>query len=516
MIEVDSSGRDFSPRTNLLALRGIRKSFSSVEVLRGVDFDLRPGEIHALIGHNGAGKSTLIKVIAGLFSDYAGTVTMEGRPIALHSPHQAADNAIAVIYQDFALVPEFTVAENIALGREPRHFGGAILSHRQLRERSEQEIREFQLDLPLDVPVRRLGVAGKQMTEIAKALARRARVLIMDEPTARLAPGERERLFAIMRRLAATGVGIIYISHFLDEVKDVADHVTVLRDGRGVASKPADQIAVEEMARLLTGDETLGMAADSRFAVSKRSVPSGRPALRLSGFSVRGRTPVELSLAQGEIIGLAGLVGSGRTSLARAILGDLPSRGTLGIDGAVIRWMTPERAARLGIAMVPEDRKLTGLALQSSIRANMELTALGTDLSRWGLVRCGRCATAVAKAIDRFRILPPDPNRLVGQLSGGNAQKVLLARAALARPKVLLLDQPTAGVDIGAKTETHQQIQMLAREGTAVLLISDDLDELLDLADRIAIMSAGTLSEPIDARSLNRSTLLAAISRNAA
>lgn len=513
MTEVGSSA-DIHREKLLLELRNIRKSFSSVEVLKGVDFDLRRGEIHALIGHNGAGKSTLIKVISGLYPDYSGTVSVNGKTVELRTPHVAADNQIAVIYQDFALVPEFTVAENIALGREPTRLSGFLLPHGEMRHRSECEIAEFELDLPLDTPVRRLGVAGKQMTEIAKALARRARVLIMDEPTARLAPNERARLFDIMRQLAASGVGIVYISHFLDEIREVTDRVTVLRDGGVVASAETRSVDIEEMARLLTGDEKATGSVVRSAVGGNRGRMTDTAALELSNFSVYGRPPIDLAVAHGEIVGIAGLVGSGRTSLARAILGDIPASGTLRIDGKAGGQITPGRAARLGIAMVPEDRKLTGLALQASIAANMELTALGTYLGYWGLVRRDLARQVIEDAIDRFRILPRDPNRPVGHLSGGNAQKVLMARAALAKPKVLLLDQPTAGVDIGAKTETHRQIRELAATGAAVLLISDDLDELLGLADRIAVMTEGVMGPAVDAEQFNRSTLLAAISRN--
>lgn len=513
MTQVGSSP-ELHRENHLLELRNIRKSFSSVEVLKGVDFDLRRGEIHALIGHNGAGKSTLIKVVSGLYPDYSGSISVNGKPAELRTPHAAADNQIAVIYQDFALVPEFTVAENIALGREPVRCGGFLLPHGDLRRRSECEIAEFELDLPLDTPVRRLGVAGKQMTEIAKALARRARVLIMDEPTARLAPHERTRLFEIMRQLAASGVGIIYISHFLDEIKEVTDRVTVLRDGAVVASAATESMDIEDMARLLTGDEKATASTVRPIPDDCQDRLAGKAALELIDFSVHGRPPIDLTLAHGEIVGVAGLVGSGRTSLARAILGDIAASGTLRIDGEVAGKMTPGRAARLGIAMVPEDRKLTGLALQASIAANMELTALGTYLGYWGLVRRDLACRVIEDAIERFRILPKDPARPVGQLSGGNAQKVLMARAALAKPKVLLLDQPTAGVDIGAKSETHRQIRALAAMGAAVLLISDDLDELLGLADRIAVMTEGAMGPAVDAASFNRSTLLAAISRN--
>jgi ABC-type sugar transport system ATPase subunit len=497
--------------TLLLDMRGIRKSFASGEVLHGVDFTLKAGEIHAVVGHNGAGKSTLMKVIAGLYPDATGDIVINGAPVRLRSPREAAENAIAIIYQDFALVPELSVAANIALGREPRSLGGLIVSHGRMRAQSAREAAEFGLDLPLDRPVRELGVAGKQMTEIVRALAKHARILIMDEPTARLAPHERERLFAIMRRLAASGVGIIYISHFLEEIGQIANRITVLRDGNVVAAYKGGEVTVDQLTRLLTGSA-------SGETVAEADEPAARdhaPVLELENFSVRGRPPINLVLRRGEVFGLAGLVGSGRTSLARGLIGDIASSGDVRLDGRPLRKRSPGLAARHGVVMVPEDRKVNGLVLTSSIRANAEVTALGTDLSRFGFVKRKRRDEAVARAIERFRILPPNPARIVGELSGGNAQKVLLARAAIARPSVLVLDQPTAGVDVGAKAETTRQIRHMVAEGMSVLLISDDLDELLELSDRIGVMTSGMLASVTPARTLNRHTLLAAISRNA-
>jgi ABC-type sugar transport system ATPase subunit len=498
-------------RASLLELRGIRKSFGSIEVLRGIDFALRSGETHAVVGHNGAGKSTLMKIIAGVLGDYGGDMSVNGAQVVLQSPKSASDNNIAIIHQDFALVPDLSVAANIGLGREPRRLGGLLISHGKLREQSKSELLEFGIDLPLDKPVRHLGVAGKQMTEIAKALAKRARILIMDEPTSRLAPGERTRLFAIMKRLASTGVGIIYVSHFLDEVKQVADRVTVLRDGAVVVSRPSGELNVDEMAALLVGDH--GKTPDSSIQSARRE-PSGPSALELSRFRVRNRAPINLTIRTGEILGIAGLVGSGRTSLARAILGDLPSTGNISVEGHIVKGLSPRKAAQKGIVMVPEDRKATGLALVASVRANMELTALGTSLSKFGIVRRDARSRAIREGMARFQVRPAEPDRLVSKLSGGNAQKVLLARAASANPKIMLLDQPTAGVDVGAKAETNRQIKALATEGTAVLLISDDLDELLDLSDRISIMIGGTLSAPRPATDFDRTTLLAGISRS--
>ncbi len=496
----------------LLDMRGIRKSFASSEVLHGIDFQLRAGEVHAVVGHNGAGKSTLMKIIAGVYPDAQEAIAINGNTVQIRSPRDAAANNIAIIYQDFALVPDLSVAANIALGREPRHFGGLLVSHRRMRKQSEQEAAEFGIELPMDSPVRDLGVAGKQLTEIVRALAKRARILIMDEPTARLVPNEREHLFATIRRLAGTGAGIIYISHFLEEIEQVADRVTVLRDGNVVASMKTRETTLDELTRLLTGPDTARVAEEHLH----RSKPEAEnPVLELDGFSVRGRPPVNLGLHRGEVLGLAGLVGSGRTSLARGILGDIASKGTVLLNGRALGRLTPRRAARHGIVMVPEDRKTNGLVLTSSIRANSEVTALGTHLSRFGIVRRRRRDMVVAEAIRRFRILPPNPRRLVSELSGGNAQKVLLARAAIATPSVMILDQPTAGVDVGAKVETTRQIRRMVGEGAAVLLISDDLDELLELSDRIAVMTAGSVTAVLPAKSLDRPGLLAAISRNA-
>jgi ABC-type sugar transport system ATPase subunit len=498
----------------LLEMKDIRKSFASGEVLHGIDFHLKAGEVHAVIGHNGAGKSTLIKIIAGLYPDAGGLIAINGTPVHLRSPRDATANAIAIIYQDFALVPDLSVAANIALGREPRKLGGLLISHRQMRAQSEREAAEFGIDLPMDTPIRQLGVAGKQMTEIVRALAKHARILVMDEPTARLAPHEREHLFSIIRRLAASGVGLIYISHFLEEIEQVADRVTVLRDGRVVASCAAGATTLDELTRLLTGPVSERAVEEQAVVAAPRS---GRkvPILELVDFSVRGRPAANLRLSRGEVLGVAGLVGSGRTSLARGILGDLASTGEIRLNGKKLHRLSPGLAARRGVVMVPEDRKTTGLVLTSSIEANAEVTALGTELSRFGVVRRKRRDSAVAQAIDRFRILPPNPRRIVGELSGGNAQKVLLARAAISHPSVLILDQPTAGVDVGAKAETNRQIKRMVAEGAAVLLISDDLDELLDLSNRIAVMSAGVISAVLPASSLDRHALLAAISRSA-
>lgn len=494
----------------LLEMTDIRKSFAGSTVLHGVSFNLAKGEIHALVGHNGAGKSTLMKVLGGLYADHSGTITIAGEPVILATPRDAHTHGVATIYQDFALVPDFTVAENIALGREPRGAAAGLVSHSALRKRSAQEAAALGIELPMDTPVRRLGVAAQQLTEIVRALSQNASILIMDEPTARLAPAERAHLFSLMRRMTAKGMGIIYISHFLDEVIEIADRITVLRDGKVAETGPSSDFSVDRLAALLVGEAKV---ASSPSAPAPTQLEAVR--LTLENFSVSGRRPFSLKVRAGEIVGLAGLIGSGRSRIARALIGDVESSGILKVDGKILPSLDPVSAGRRGLVLVPEDRNSNGLVLTGSVRANIELTALAPLMSSFGIVRRGLRRRIVEQAIQRFRVRPAEPERNVATLSGGNAQKVLLARAATAEPRILVLDQPTAGVDVGAKAELHQQIRSLAEAGAAVLLISDDLDEILTLSDLVAVVQAGTVTEITDKRDLDRARLLAMISRSA-
>lgn len=494
----------------LLEMTDIRKSFAGSTVLHGVSFNLAKGEIHALVGHNGAGKSTLMKVLGGLYADHSGTITIAGEPVILATPRDAHAHGVATIYQDFALVPDFTVAENIALGREPRGAAAGLVSHSALRKRSAQEAAALGIELPMDTPVRRLGVAAQQLTEIVRALSQNASILIMDEPTARLAPAERAHLFSLMRRMTAKGMGIIYISHFLDEVIEIADRITVLRDGKVAETGPSSDFSVDRLAALLVGEAKV---ASSPSAPAPTQLEAVR--LTLENFSVSGRRPFSLKVRAGEIVGLAGLIGSGRSRIARALIGDVESSGMLKVDGKILPSLEPVSAGRRGLVLVPEDRNSNGLVLTGSVRANIELTALAPLMSSFGIVRRGLRRRIVEQAIQRFRVRPAEPERNVATLSGGNAQKVLLARAATAEPRILVLDQPTAGVDVGAKAELHQQIRSLAEAGAAVLLISDDLDEILTLSDLVAVVQAGTVTEITDKRDLDRARLLAMISRSA-
>lgn len=490
-------------------MSGIRKSFGAVEVLHGVDFEVEPGTVHALIGHNGAGKSTLMKVLGGVFPDYGGAVEIDGASVALSSPSAALENGVAVIYQDFALIPELDVAHNIALGREPKAAFG-ILPHGRLRKRSAEEAKRFGISLPLDRPVSSLGVADQQLTEIVRALARNARYLVMDEPTARLAPDERAHLFEIMRSLTSRGVGIVYISHFLDEVIDVADVVTVMRDGEVIASLDVDECSTDSLARLLVDDSEVLIAQRAEGDKHDRIRPEA--ALVVDGLGLQGREPVSFSVNKGEIVALAGLVGSGRTRLARAIVGDVKGTGRVTVAGREYSRRSPRSSAAAGLLLLPEDRKKNGLVLSSSVRSNLQLTALGRSLSMAGFVRRRRRDRMVANLIDKFQIKPNRAGVLVGNLSGGNAQKVLLARTVAANPMMLILDQPTAGVDIGAKAELHRQVLDLAQEGCGILLISDDLDEMLELADRVLVLVSGAIVREIGVDEIDRATLLNVIS----
>lgn len=490
----------------LLSMRGIRKSFAGGEVLHGVDFTLGRGEVRALVGQNGAGKSTLMKVLAGVYPDYQGEVEVEGRSLRLDHPSTAIANGIAVIYQDFALVPALSVAENIALGREPSGRLPGTVAHRELGRRSASVAERYGIRLPMDVPVGRLAVAEQQLTEILKALSRDARILVMDEPTARLSAQERDRLFDIIRGLAADGVGIVYISHFLEEIFAVTHTVTVLRDGHVVASQKTSSLDLPSLTALMVGTRL------QQFERATRVGPDAPVMLEVRDLMVApGRPRISFEVRAGEVLGFAGLVGSGRSRMARTLVGGHGGVTAVSIAGRQVSIRSPEDAARAGMLYLPEDRKQDGLVGTSSVRSNLVLTAIGRQLSRRGFV-LGRESRRVARSlIERLRIVPPDQDREVATLSGGNAQKVLLGRALAAEARVLILDQPTAGVDVGAKAEIYAQIDAIASAGVALIIISDDLDELLSLSDRIAVMRAGRITTVADPRTFTRPDLLQAI-----
>lgn len=489
-----------------LEMRGIRKSFLGNEVLHGVDLEVRPGQVHALVGHNGAGKSTLIKVLGGLYADYTGDITIDGAPVRFHEPQASLAAGVAVIHQEFALVPEFDAAQNLTLGNEPRRTAG-LIDHAAVQRDGAELLRRFGIEIPARVPSRLLSVAHQQLTEIAKALSRDARILVMDEPTSRLARSERDALFGIIRELTGRGVAIIFISHFLDEVLAIADTVTVLRDGNRVLTAPSGELTVDQLA-----EHIVGAAATVRAPrETTRSTP-GDVVLELVGFGQHGRLPNDLQVRAGQVLGLAGLVGSGRSSVLESICGARPSQGTLRLHGRPARIASPAVAAALGVLLVPEDRKHKGLVLQRPVGENIVLTALSRRFARFGIIRRSARRAAVADAMQRFDVRARSSEDPVASLSGGNQQKALLARAAVARPSVLLLDQPTAGVDIGAKEEIYQQVRELAAQGVACVVASDELKELLVLCDTVAVVRSGRVSEPRDVSTTDEATLMAEMS----
>jgi ABC-type sugar transport system ATPase subunit len=492
------------PRGRLVDMVEIKKHFAGGTVLHGVDFGVQAGEVHALVGQNGAGKSTLMKILGGIYPDYEGETLIGGVPVRLDSPRRSMQLGIAVIHQEFSLVPSMTIAENILLGHEPAQR--PVLRKQAIRQTAADRLREVGLKLPLDRAVGAVGVATQQLTEIAKALSRKAQVLVMDEPTARLSEQERLKLFDIVRGLAARGVGIVYISHFLEEIFEIANRVTVLRDGRVVAVRAVADLDVKAVTSLMAG----GQAVEGTKRRAPRTRQDAKPALELIGLT-HGPffRDVSLQVGSGEILGVAGLVGSGRSRVARAIVGAAPGwTGEIRLAGRAIKPRSTGHALRLGIGLLPENRKTEGLVLTRSAGDNVSMMALQTSLTRIGVVRREQRRRMIADLFERLKITPPVPKLAARNFSGGNQQKIALAKVLGAGVKVLVLDQPTAGVDVVTKHQLHELIHELSGSGVGILLISDELDELLGLGSRIAVMRSGNLIETKSTEGITRGELL--------
>jgi rhamnose transport system ATP-binding protein len=479
----------------LLQLSDIAVAYGGVQAVRGVSFDVRSGEVHALVGENGAGKSTLIRVMTGAVRAGTGRVAIAGRTVERPDPTRMRALGVAPIYQQPALLPDLSVAENLAFGLEHGHPLRRI-DWRARRTRAAALLARVGVELDLERPAGTLRMAEQQLVEIARALGTDAKVLLLDEPTAALTDVEAARLFALVRQLRADGVGCVYISHRLEEVMALSDRVSVLRDGRLMATLPIAEVTREGLIRLMVGrDVDLGLGipkppADTAAREALVLTDVGCAASRIAGVSLR--------VHAGEIVGLAGLVGAGRTELARVLFGLTPAdRGTIAIDGTSRAIRTPTDAVALGLAYVPEDRRQHGVIGAMSVAANTSLASLGR-LARHGLLdRAGERAEA-QRFVDDFAIRTPSIDAPVGTLSGGNQQKVALARWLSTSPRVLILDEPTQGVDIGAKAEIHRLIRALAADGLAILLISSELPELLGLAHRIGVMRGGRLVGLVD------------------
>ena len=492
----------WSPQAPLARFKGIAKSFGGVHALRGVSLDVFPGEVHALLGENGAGKSTLIKILSGVHTYDEGSIEIDGEEVAFDSPAKSRNAGIAVVYQDLSLVESLSVGANLMLGREPRTRLG-FLKKRQLMAEVEDFLKKHGIPLDPRAQVGSLPFAYRQMTEICKALMGNLRILILDEPTSSLASDEEQILFDAIRTVTARGVGVIYVTHRLNEVFRISQRVTVLRDGVNAGSFATKETDMKQLVAAIVGpghslsqvEETGIAGTDHKPAVSARDAgaPRREPILTLSKVTNDRLRDVDLTLREGEIHGLAGLVGSGRTEILQTIFGLRPMEaGEIRVDGASLGKHAPAEAIELGIALVPEDRQVQGLVLEHSIERNLTLPRL-PHFSRWGWLRYRASVQQAETAMSRLAVRAPGPWTYVKELSGGNQQKVVFAKWNHPRPRVLLLDEPTVGVDVGAREEIYSLIRDAARAGTGVLIVSSDLAELILLCDRMSIVVGGSV-----------------------
>ena len=493
----------------VLEAHGVSKSFPGVRALSEVDLTVRAGQVHALVGENGAGKSTLIKVLTGVYPLDRGELRHRGVPVSFAGPGAAQAVGISTIYQELDLVPMQSAARNLYLGREPRTRLGLIDFARMSRD-ADALLRDFQIDADVDVPLTTLGLGTQQMISVARSVALDANVVIMDEPTSSLEPREVDTLFRIIDRLREAGVAILYVSHRLDELYRICDTVTVLRDGRMVHSGPLAELPRVKLVTTMLGRDLESTPHRTRSAAP--TAESSAPMLELQGITRRNRLHnISLTVNKGEVVGLGGLLGAGRTEVGMAVLGAQETdSGSVLIDGSSIRRGSPGASIAAGVALLPEDRKLEGILPHLSIRDNIAIAAL-PRLSRAGMVSDKRVDTIVETYMSRLRIRATGPGQKVGTLSGGNQQKVLLARWLCLNPKVLVLDEPTRGIDVGAKFEVRSTIDELAKEGLAVLLISSETEELVDQSDRIVVLKDGCVVSVLEADQISEHDLVEAI-----
>ena len=481
--------------------REITRDFGPVRVLHGVSFAIQPGRVVGLLGENGAGKSTLMKILAGYLAPTSGELLVDGQPQTFRHSRDAEAQGIVLIHQEFNLADDLTIAQNIFLGHEKTR--GWLLDDAAMNQATREVLRQVGLDARPDTRVRNLIVAEKQLVEIAKALARKARLLVMDEPTATLTTGETQRLFALMAQLKAEGVTLLYISHKLDEVERITDEVVVMRDGRFVTRAPTAELTRHAMANLMVGREL------SDLFPPKEPAPEAAPVLRVRGFSVPGwAQDVSFEVRPGEILGFAGLVGAGRTELFEGLLGlRKATQGEVEVAGRRVRLRNPREAANEGITYLSEDRKGKGLLVDFGLRQNLTLM----NLRRYAtpVLSPAREQAALVAAVQSFGIRTGDLDQRASALSGGNQQKLALAKVLQPDPRVVVLDEPTRGVDVGAKRDIYFLVQRLAREGQAVIVISSELIELIGLCHRVAVMRAGTLAATLPAANLTEEELIA-------
>jgi ribose transport system ATP-binding protein len=488
--------------STIMELSGITKSFPGVLALDGVDFDLKRGEVHALVGENGAGKSTLIKIISGAYKKDAGSVRLNGEATEIHNPRHAQELGIATVYQEFNLIPYLSVAENIFLGRQPMKRGLIRTIDRPGMNRAAyQLLKSLEIELDPKTTVRKLGIAQKQMVEIAKAFSVKSKICIFDEPTATLTPNEIQELFMLIKRLKSQGVGIIYISHRLEEVFRIGDRITVLRNGQYVGTKRADEVTTAVLVEMMIGRKM----EDTRPDLGRQKGPE---VLRVENLSGKNFSDVSLSIHESEIVGLAGLIGSGRTEVLRAIYGaDSIKSGQIFLKGEKIKVRDPRQSLKRRIALLPEDRKVHGLVMCRSVEENVILSSLD-EVSTAGILNKLKIHRRVKSYIERLDIRTPSHKQLAMYLSGGNQQKVIIARWLCAECDVLLFDEPTRGIDVGAKQEVHNLMRDLAGHGAALLVVSSEIPELMKICDRIYVMHEGGIAAEFSAENLTSDMIL--------
>jgi len=501
-----------------LRMQDISKSFPGVQALDRVHMEVQPGEVHALLGENGAGKSTLMKILSGVYQPDSGEILIEDRSVQFSDTRAAEQAGIAIIHQELNLIPQMTVAENIYLGREPRTKFG-LVDYKTMRQAAETELQQLEVRIPVQARIADLRVGEQQLVEIAKALSLHAKVVIMDEPTSALSETEVEKLFKVIRRLQRTGVAIIYISHKLEEIFAIADKVTVLRDGKYIGTCVVKESTAQQLVSMMVGRELAVL-----FPKEKARV--GEELLRVEGLTVRHPSQshrnlledIHLSLRRGEILGIAGLMGSGRTELLMTLFGASPGQrvaGKLFVRSRPVELHSPQQAIQYGLALVTEDRKAQGLFLQLPVQWNISIAGLRQVVKRWVLRHKLEKAMA-QRYIDQLRIKVPSLAGAVETLSGGNQQKVILAKWMATTPSILLLDDPTRGVDVGAKAEIYHLMNQFAEQGIGVIMVSSELPEILAMSDRILVLSEGRMVAEFSREEASEEKIMTAATRTKA
>jgi inositol transport system ATP-binding protein len=486
----------------LLEIRNVSKRFPGVVALDEVSITVSRGSVHALMGENGAGKSTLMKILSGMYMPDEGDILIEGGKVVFSGVRDAMKAGISMIHQELMPIPELTVAENIFLGKEPVMGRTGLVDFREMNRQAMKILERIQLDIPADRRMKDLPIAQMQMIEIAKAISNDARVIIMDEPTSAITSREVDILFGIIAQLKREGISVIYISHKMDEIFRISDVITVMRDGRVVGTRDAAELDHDQLISMM-----VGRSLNTLFQREHPAVP-GECLVRVESLTGRGFHDIGFSLHAGEVLGFAGLMGSGRSEMANAVYGlDKPDSGSVIIDGSPKDIRSPRDAIDNGIAFVTEDRKMNGLVLTSSVTENMTLSSL-SGISNWNFVDKELESGIVREQIARYRIVVPDEHSVVLNLSGGNQQKIVIAKALLTKPRILILDEPTRGIDIGAKAEIYRMIRELSDGGMGIILISSELSEIIGICDRVLVLNKGGIAAELTGEGMNEEEIL--------